>query len=167
MKTFPTRALIGFFAVIVAVGIVMTRSNADPGIARTNQQQQALMRAKLASTQRIVEGLVSKDFDDIAKGADELMKICKANEWKAHSDDVYSHHRRELMKQVEKMSNSAATHNLEGAAYSYIHTVTTCISCHDYCRDTLKIAEAESRSKVVPIPTAEDESSPSRRTVVR
>ncbi len=135
---------------------------------RDDEQQAALMRAKLASTHRIVEGLVTKDFDDISRGAEELMKICKATEWRTHSDEVYAHHRKELMRQAEKMTRAAAKENLDGAAYSYIHALTTCIGCHDYCRDVLKIADNDSPMKVVPIPTTfDEESSPTSRTVRR
>ena len=124
---------------------------------KKDDQQAALMRAKLASSQKIVEGLVSKNFDDIKRGAEELLKICKATEWEAHPDEAYTHHRKELMRQSEKMINAAARENLDGAAYSYIHALTTCISCHDYCRDVLKIADNTSTLKVVPIPTTIDD----------
>lgn len=130
------------------------------------EQQAALMRAKLASTQRVVEGLVSKDFTDIAKGAEELIKICKATEWEAHSDTMYAHHRKELIRQAEKMAHAAARENVEGAAYAYIHALTTCISCHDYCRDVLKIAD-DRPMRVVPIPTTVDDDAVLRNRPVR
>lgn len=119
--------------------------------------QAVLMRAKLASTQRIVDGLVSKDFGDIAKGAQELIKICKADEWRSHQDEIYGHYRRELTRQAEKMANAARLENLDGAAYSYIHALTTCIACHDHCRDVLKIAQD---GPVVPIPTTDEAAAP-------
>lgn len=123
---------------------------------QSDVKQSALMRAKLASTQRIVDGLVSKDFGDITKGAEELIKICKAEDWKSHEDEAYRHHRRELTLQAEKMVSAAARENLDGAAYSYIHALTTCISCHDYCRDVLKIASDEDTNQLVPIPTTDE-----------
>lgn len=152
--------------ILMGFGWTFVRGDSKATPRKLDDQQAAMMRAKLASTQRIVDGLVSKDFDDITKGAEELLKICKANEWKAHSDEVYSHHRRELMKQAEKIINAAAKDNLDGAAYSYIHALTTCISCHDYCRDVLKIADSNP-SKVVPIPTTDDDMPPPARTVRR
>lgn len=122
-------------------------------------EESALMMAKLGSTQRIVEGLVSKDFSSIHKGAKELIKICKAGEWRAHQDDVYGHYRRELSLQAEKLMIAAERENIDAAAYAYIQSLTTCISCHDYCRDVLKIADANS-VRVVPIPTTEEATVP-------
>lgn len=156
----------GAACVLVAgLGWTLVRGDAEPPL-RTPDQQAALMRAKLASTQRIVDGLVSKDFTDISKGAEELIRICKATEWESHSDDVYAHHRRELIRQAEKMIHSAGRENLDGAAYSYIHALTTCISCHDYCRDVLKIADDNPR-RVVPIPTTVEVDAPARERPVR
>ncbi len=152
---------------VLALGWSFVRGDSDPPRRKKDDQQAALMRAKVASSQKIVEGLVSKNFDEITNGAEELLKICKATEWEAHSDSVYAHHRKELMRQSEKMINAAARENLDGAAYSYIHALTTCISCHDYCRDILKIAD-NTGSKVVPIPTtAEDDDMPRPARTVR
>ena len=154
---------------MLGLGWSLVRGDSDPPRRKKDDQQAALMRAKLASSQKIVEGLVSKDFDEITRGAEELLKICKAEEWEDHSDAVFAHHRKELMRQSEKMINAAARENLDGAAYSYIHALTTCISCHDYCRDVLKIADNTPTLKVVPIPTTaeDDDMPPPARTVRR
>lgn len=144
----------------LGVGWILAYGNSDVPNTKNDAKDAALMRAKLASTQRVVDGLVSKDFNDITKGAEELIKICKATEWQSHQDEVYSHHRRELMLQAEKMIASAAKENLDGAAYSYIHALTTCISCHEYCRDVLKIAQDD---RIIPIPTTDEAVGPARR----
>lgn len=145
--------------VVLGLGLVMglnwafAQGDSDKTRQKKDVQQAALMRAKLASSQKVVEGLVSKDFDIITRGAEEMLKICKATEWEAHEDEAYSHHRKELMKQSERIIKAAARENLDGAAYSYIHALTTCITCHEYCRDVLKIADSPSSLKVIQIPT--------------
>jgi hypothetical protein len=48
-----------------------------------------------------------------------------------------------------------------------MHSLTTCISCHQYCRDVLKIATADDMDKVVPIPVTEDEPRFNERPVRR
>lgn len=143
-------------ATSLLLGWAFVHGYSDTPNVQSDVKQSALMRAKLASTQRIVGGLVSKDFGDIAKGAEELIKICKAEEWESHQDNVYEHHRKELMLQAEKMIAAAARENLDGAAYSYIHSLTTCISCHEYCRDVLKIADSDDSNRIVPIPTTDE-----------
>ncbi len=132
-----------------------------------NDQQAALMLAKLASSQKITAGLVTKDFDQIRRGADELSRICDATEWAARSDQVYAHHRTELRRQTQKLVKMADERNLDGAAFTYMHSLTTCISCHEYCRDVLKIADDHGPLKVVPIPVNEDEAARQSERPVR
>lgn len=157
--------------VLMALGFGWSFVQGEPDRLRTKKgdNESALMRAKLSSSQKIVEGLVSKDFATISHGAEELLKICNGEEWERHRDEIYSHYRKELIRQTEKIVLASEHGNLDGAAYSYVHSLTTCISCHDYCRDVLKIAENTGKFKVVPIPTTAeaDNSPPASRTIRR
>jgi hypothetical protein len=147
--------------IALGLGWSFVQGESDSSRKKKGNHESALMRAKLASSQMIVEGLVNKDFKGITRGAEELLRICYSEEWEAHPDEILSHHRKELIRQAEKIVNAADRENLDGAAYSYIHALTTCISCHDHCRDVLKITDGHRALKVVPIPTtAEDDDKP-------
>ncbi len=141
-------SLIGFGALVI--GQQPTLSNAD----RTDLS--VLMRAKLMSTQKVVEGLMDGDFGVIRKGGLELQRICDATGWRSHDDQVYGHYRAELKRSAIKMVEQADAASLDGAAYGYMHTLTTCINCHDHCRNVLRIAQAS--PGVIPIPVTEFES---------
>ncbi len=124
----------------------------------SNDQLPGLMLAKLASTQRIVVGLVSKDFSEMKRGADDLASVCDAIQWESHPDPSYGHYRKELRRQAKRLGELATEQNLDGAAFAYMQTVSTCISCHEHCRDILRTAErALPRNGVMPIPVAEEE----------
>lgn len=116
-----------------------------------------LMLAKLASSQAIVAGLVSKDFDQIRRGAQDMVRICDATQWETNTDEVYAHHRKELRRQSMRLVELAGEGNLEGAAFVYTHTVSTCITCHQHCRDILRIAERRQPvGGVIRIPTSDE-----------
>ena len=108
-----------------------------------------------ANAQRVVTGLVSKDFGEIKRGAKDMMSICDASQWESHPDPVYGHYKTELRRQASRMSDLADQQNLEGAGFSYIQTISTCINCHTHCRDILRIAEVPNR--VIQIPVVGDE----------
>jgi hypothetical protein len=116
-----------------------------------------LMRAKLSSSQRVVEGLMAGDFDLIRKGGEDMAKICDATEWRTREDQIYSHYRGELRRGAMKLIKQAEEKSLDGAAYTYMHSMTTCISCHEYCRNVLRVAAAVPQSPVAPIPVTEQE----------
>ena len=143
--------------VLVAAGVVYAAGDRQPPAPISNKQQAALMLAKIASSQRIVDGLVCKDFDEIGRGAADLVRICNAKEWSARGDKVYAHYRDELRRQAQKMLKMATEKNLDGAAFTYMHSLTTCIGCHEHCRDVLHIsADQRPKYKIVPIPVNEE-----------
>jgi hypothetical protein len=113
------------------------------------------MRAKLGSSQRIVEGLTSANFELIRKGAEDLRNICDSRVWRPREDQVYSHYRGELHRSAIKLMEMAEQQNLDGAAYTYMHTLTTCINCHQYSRDVLRVAVVPRESSVILIPATD------------
>jgi hypothetical protein len=117
----------------------------------------ALMKAKLASSQTVLEGLVTNDFEQIQRGGEELRSISLAGHWKGSEDQAFRHHRTEMQRQAEKLVSLAESKNLDGASFAYMHALTTCISCHTYCRDVLHIADEPRGGKVVPIPVTAEE----------
>ena len=99
----------------------------QPAIAET----EVLMRAKLSSSQKVLEGLLADDFQLIGQGAKEMIRISEAAEWPRARDEVYEHYSTELRRQCNKLEDLARKSNHEGAAFTYLHITTTCINCHD------------------------------------
>jgi hypothetical protein len=109
-----------------------------------------LMRAKLASSQKVVEGLMVQDLSLVRTGALELEKICAATEWHAKVDQVDAHYSFELQRTAKKLAKLARNDDLDGATYTYMHSITTCMSCHAYCRDVLHVARTEPNLQPTP-----------------
>ena len=105
------------------------------------------MRAKLASSQKILEGLATKKFGLIQDGAKELGKMSDAAGWKRSNDAVYLHYSREFRRLTEKIERLAEDRNVEGASFTYMHMVSTCLSCHEHSRDVLRIADFHTQQK--------------------
>lgn len=144
--------------VLAAAGALFAAGDRTTPAPIHDDQQATLMLAKRASAQKVVDGLVLKDFDQIHRGATELVRICDATEWAARGDQVYAHHRTELRRQALKLAKMADEKNLDGAAFAYMHSLTTCISCHEYSRDVLRISDnPRPTGRIVPIPVNDDE----------
>lgn len=114
---------------------------ADPPKNPSIPENEVLMRAKLSSSQKVLEGLLAEDFTLIAHGAREMRKISEAAEWPRSRDAVYEHFAAEFRRQCIKLESMANKTNHEGATFTYLHMTTTCINCHDHVRDALRIAE--------------------------
>ena len=155
-----TLTKLGFIACFLGAGVVLLAGEAKPPATGASDTEAALMRAKLASSQRIVEGLMAQDFKLIRNGAQELEKICEATQWHAEEDQVYAHYRAELRRTAKKLAILAQDKDQDGATYTYMHSITTCISCHDYCRDVLHVAREEPNLQATPSSQTDDEHPP-------
>lgn len=116
-----------------------------------------LMRAKLGSSQKIVEGLMAGDFAAISKGAADLAKICESTAWIHQDDQVVAHYRSQLKKAALRMNRHASEENLEAAMFTYMNSLSTCVRCHEYSRNVLRVAQAPQANSVVRIPVTEQE----------
>lgn len=134
----------------LGAGLMLFAGEAKPPRQGESATEAALMRAKLASSNKIVEGLMTQDFGLVETGAQELAKICEATGWHAEEDQVYAHYRDELRRISQKLVQLAADEDQHGATYTYMHSITTCTSCHDYCRDVLHLAAKEPTLEAIP-----------------
>lgn len=134
-----------FLAVSVTYGILASYrlGIAEEGVAAKPKDTAVFMRAKLASSQKVLDGLVSKDFGLIAAGAKELERMSEADAFQQFPDPVYRHYSREFRRQAAKLNRLGVDRNLDGASFTYMHAVTTCIACHEYVRDVIRVADAE------------------------
>ena len=114
---------------------------ADPPATKIIEETEVLMRAKLTSSQNVLAGLLSEDFALIQKGAREMKRISEAAEWPRARDTVYEHYSAEFRRQCSKLEDLAKKENHEGASFTYLHMTTVCINCHDYVRDSLRMAD--------------------------
>ncbi len=112
-----------------------------------------LMQAKLSSSKKLLEGLLRRDFDSIARAAREMKRISQATEWPRPRDEVYEHFSAEFQRQCNQLESQANELNHEGIKFTYLHMTTTCINCHEYIRDSRRMAELNDPSNVRPIPS--------------
>lgn len=98
-----------------------------------------LMQAKLSHAHRVLEGLVTNDFDRVESAAHALkhMSLDPPEGWKKRDSDgeVYDHFRMEFMRQSAQLEKMAKEKNLAGAAWYQQNLTSTCIACHTYIRD--------------------------------
>ena len=97
------------------------------------------MEAKLDYAEKKFAGLVTHDFDQVAKSAEslKLMSLSHPRGWEKKEDDdeIYDHFRMEFMRQAARLEEEARKENLAGAAYFQQNLTATCIACHDYIRN--------------------------------
>ncbi|MDV6032251.1 MAG: hypothetical protein F9B45_19620 [Phycisphaera sp. RhM] len=125
---------------------------ADPVVQPIERSEGVLMRSKLKRSQHVLEGLLRKDFPAIARGAKEMKLISEAAEWPRARDTVYEHFSAEFRRQCTQLEELAEQENHQGVTFTYLQMTNLCIQCHDYVRDSLRVAEPRGRHGVQLIP---------------
>ncbi len=92
------------------------------------------MRAKLAATEAVLEGIVTEDFGKIEGGALRLQLITTAEEWRASDDQAYLDYSAEFRRIVARLKDEAVKKNLDGAALNHVEMTLSCVRCHKFLR---------------------------------
>ena len=136
-----------FLGIIFCAAIPVTvLSWAEPPVQRIEQSEGMLMRSKLKRSQSVLEGLLRKDFQMVQRGAKDMKLISEAAEWPRARDNVYEHFSAEFRRQCIQLDELARDGNHQGATFTYLRMTNLCIECHDYVRDSLRVAEPNQRS---------------------
>lgn len=148
---------------VIATIAVAAAQNGNTGQQTTNDMKpkraddtRLYMKAKLACSQKVMEGLVSEDFELIEKGAKQMKAISVASHWPTTIDEVYQHYSVEFRRQCDKLMAQAGRGDLQAAHYTYLHLSTTCIDCHNYVRPRFEVKRTKKGAPVQLIPTQWD-----------
>ena len=92
------------------------------------------MRQKLAHSQEVLKGLVTEDFDIIAKNAQEIALLSQASNWQVLQTEEYLQQSWEFRRTANALTAAANDKNLDEAALRYVDMTMKCITCHKYVR---------------------------------
>lgn len=99
------------------------------------------MHSKLLQSQRVMEGLVRRDFEAIEEAAGVLKRISLSPPPKLSAagdksdEQVYEHFRLEFARLAGQLERQARRREPEATAWVQQNLTATCIACHDYIRD--------------------------------
>ncbi|MGI9517510.1 MAG: hypothetical protein ACR2NP_10710 [Pirellulaceae bacterium] len=132
--------LLSLFALsTVGIGTTVALKHTT-GFQEVEQEQTApLMRAKLAGSQNVLDGLVSENFELIRHGAENMKRMSEAVNWPRADDQVYQHMGQEFRRQCDKLMELADTGDLDGAHYTFLQMTSSCINCHNYVRRAFRV----------------------------
>ncbi len=95
------------------------------------------MRQKLGASNKVLKGLVTDDFEEIEKGADALMKMSLAEEWRVSNDPSYARFSLDYQHTVRKLKAKAKKGTIDGSALAWVDVTMSCIECHEWIRNTV------------------------------
>ena len=93
------------------------------------------MRAKLAHSQNVLEGLSTADYDLIERGAQELSLASLDSNWQVLQTEDYVRQSAEFRRSCDSLKKAAQEKNLDGATVAWMDVTLKCVQCHKYVRD--------------------------------
>ena len=119
----------------VLAGVTVTEQKAQPKKKQLDKSGiSRFMRAKLDSSQQVLEGLVTEDYKLIEQGAQQMQLMSKAAEWQIIPGPVYAQYSTEFQRSAEQLAKHAKDKNIDAAGLSYMQLTMNCVSCHRYIR---------------------------------
>jgi len=92
------------------------------------------MRDKLELSQRVLEGLVTEDYDLIFAKATTLSAMTQEADWRVFENPDYDRFSADFRRQVDAVKRAARNKNLEGATLAYTKATMSCVECHKFVR---------------------------------
>ena len=93
-----------------------------------------VMRAKLASSQAILEGLALGDAAQVEVNARALKNISESGEWMTQDSPAYFAFSARFREVCDEMTTHARAKDFKAMAGDYAHLTGSCIACHEYLR---------------------------------
>lgn len=100
------------------------------------------MRAKLDASQKILEGLVTEDFDLMREASNRISVMGRRAEWNAIKTPDYVQQTTDFQRAAQRLAEAAKEKSLDGASLAYLQLTLSCVNCHKYVRG-VKIAQNE------------------------
>jgi hypothetical protein len=119
----------------VAAGSLLLAATWLPAADVATDQVAGFMRAKLAHSQNVLEGLATEDFDLIERGAQELSLASLDSNWQVLQTEDYVRQSAEFRRACDSLRAAAQAKNLDGATVAWMDVTLKCVQCHKYVRD--------------------------------
>jgi len=133
MRTFAI-VLIGL-ACLGSARLLFPSGDAQAERDRLRSKVNVFMRAKLFESQQVLEGVTTENFDLIRQGAEKMIVMSKAAEWRAQGGDVYAVDTKQFVAAAKDLIREANRRNVDGATVSYLQLTMSCVVCHKHIRE--------------------------------
>ncbi|MFM7108988.1 MAG: hypothetical protein ACKOZU_10420 [Planctomycetaceae bacterium] len=124
-------AAVATAAVAAGVGLMTAAEPPVPGAALPA----GFMRAKLAHSATVLEGLSLEDYDLIGKGAQQLELVSQDASWQVLQTEDYARHSEAFRRACDGLRRAAREKNLDAAVLCWMDVTMKCVQCHRYVRD--------------------------------
>lgn len=129
-------------ALLAGVGLAGGAATLTPNDPKLTTRE--VMRSKLDSSQKVLEGIATEDFATITASAQRLVVLSQVAGWQSRQTPEYKQLTAEFRRQAESLVKAAKDGNAEAASLAWFQLTISCVNCHKHIRS--------SRTVSVPLP---------------
>jgi cytochrome c556 len=110
-------------------GIAATVAPNDPKITTRE-----VMKAKLESSQKVLEGIATENFVTVSTHAQKLVALSQVAGWQARQTPEYKQHTADFRRHAEALQKAARSENVDAASVAWFQLTISCVNCHRHIR---------------------------------
>lgn len=115
--------------------VVLCDSVGIRGQAGPDPETDAVMRAKLAASQKVLAGIALRDFRAVQTNAATLTTLSSQRGWAALQTPDYELFTTRFRIASESLGEAAVVKDMEALLQAYQELTRSCVGCHAYLRD--------------------------------
>lgn len=115
-------------AVVLLLVIVTAASAPSAQTTRTKQ----VMRAKLEHSQKILEAIVTSNWQLLDRESREMALVVRDPAWSSAMMPEYVRYSDAFLRAMNDLTEAAKARDLDAASLGLISLTTSCVSCHRY-----------------------------------
>ena len=108
--------------------VAVSAGGASSQTIRLNQ----VMRSKLEHSQKILEAVVTSNWQLLDAQTKEMARITRDPAWSVLQFPEYARHSAAFLRATDDLAEAARLRDLEGASLGFVALSTSCVSCHRY-----------------------------------
>ena len=123
---------------LIAVAVILVGS-LTAAIAQSKRERAAkeFMRDKLELSQRVLEGIVTEDYDLIIARGTKLSAMTKEADWRLFENPNYDQQSVTFRRHVDSLVKAAKNKDSDAATLAYVRMTMSCVDCHKLVRGKL------------------------------
>lgn len=93
-----------------------------------------VMKLKLESSQKVLEGIATENFVTVSAHAQKLVALSQAAGWQARQTPEYKQYTAEFRRHAESLQKAARSENVDAASVAWFQLTISCVNCHRHIR---------------------------------
>ena len=125
-----------FLVAPLVLALLLAGTSSTYGQAEKESGVKEAMRKKVAYSQQVLVGVTMEDYGLIVSNAEKLVELSNKTNWYSRQAPEYELFLNEFRRNAQELMKAGQQKNLDAASLAYVQMTLSCVSCHQYIRQS-------------------------------